>query len=135
MFKRIICGLYENTSLLHEEDELYQDIFTKTNIAAHALNPKNNYANLSARQKSVLRFYIAKLLNDPEEYSKFDEYLDGFGEFQHEELRSLNEKDYWTMMKGYCVKLYNLAFIFVSLPATIQLNDDKILQKLLKNCR
>lgn len=110
--------LYTSTSLIIEGEVIFDQIFTSTNIAAYALDPRNKDKSLSARQNSKLRFCISKLLKCPEEYEKFDEYMDNKGEFNQDELNGISIKEFWTLMKGYCPKLSQIAINLTSLPAT-----------------
>ena len=72
---------------------------------------------MTPRQKSQLRFFVLKLLNDPEEFTKFDDYLEANGEFGHEGLIDLGTTKYWTVMKGYSKKLSSLGLKFTTIPA------------------
>ena len=108
---------FTNTSLIAENDEIYTKIFTKQNIAAYAFNPAKKDDFLTPRQKSQLRFFVLKLLNDPEEFTKFDDYLEANGEFGHEGLIDLGTTKYWTVMKGYWKKLPSLGLKFTTIPA------------------
>lgn len=118
--------LYTETSLIHQDDLIYKKIFTKPNLAAYVLHPANKEKQLCSNQKSQLRFFIAKALQNSEEYEKFDEYLEGDGEFGREELLDLDVKTYWTMMKGYCPSLSDLALKFTSLPAICKQKMKKV---------
>lgn len=110
-------ALYNTTALMSAGDQIYTKVFSAINLAAHAFNPKHKDNDLSNTQKSTMRFYVLRLLRDPDEFSKFDEYLDGTGEFGQEELLEMDSKAYWKLMKGYCNKLSKLALILTSLPA------------------
>ena len=89
---------------------------------------------LNPQQKMSIRFFVLKLLNDPADYEKFDEFLEGKGEFAQEELKNLPSKAFWTMMKGYSEKLANIALKFISLPATSDSNSKKSEQKPKLDC-
>lgn len=114
--------VFHITSLINENDEIFKKVFTRNNIAAYVFDPVCKEKNLTSNLKSKIRFYVAKLLNDAEEHEKFDEYLERRNEFGREELDKMQPKIYWTMMKGYCGKLSDIALKFVSLPATSECN-------------
>lgn len=111
-------NMYQNTGLITEGSDLQEKIFSKFNLTAYVLNPKYKDLLLNSKQKSVVRFFVSKLLRNPVEYENFDEYLDGRGEYGQEELQSMDVKGFWTIMKGYSEKLSNLGLLFNSLPAT-----------------
>lgn len=111
-------NLFQNTSLITDGSRVFDEIFNKLNLAAYIFNPKYKDIQLSSKQKSVTRFFVFKLLQDPIEYEKFDEYLEGSGEFSEKGLLNMNPKSYWTIMKGYSAKLSNLGLLLNSLPAT-----------------
>lgn len=110
--------LYESTALIPAGSRMFKRIFNTTNIASHAFNPNFKDLKLPSALKSDLRIFVLKLLKDPAEFDRFDEYLDGGGEFNQEELKGLDVKTYWTAMKGHCPKLSQIALSLCSLPAT-----------------
>lgn len=106
------------TTLLPPESEAFEQIFSTVNLAAHVFDPRYKDRRLSPAQRQLVRFFVSKQLNDSCEFDKFDEYLEGKGFFNDNELKEKKAHSYWTMMKGYCKKLSSLAVVLASLPAT-----------------
>lgn len=110
--------IFNTTATINEGTALYEDIFTKSSLAAYVFHPKFRERLMSPNQKACTRFFIAKLLKDPEEYKKFDEYLDKAGVFSDEEINEADAGHFWLLLKGYCPKVSKLALVFTSLPST-----------------
>lgn len=111
--------IFNTTAMIHEGTALYEDIFTKPSLAAYVFNPKFREHLMSPNQKACIRFFIAKLLKDPEEYKKFDEYLDKAGVFSDDDLNQADAGHFWLLFKGYCPKVSKLALVFSSFPSSI----------------
>lgn len=117
--------LYNNSVLIDEDDPMKKEIFSTFNLTAHVLTPKYRENLLNSSEKMRVRFLMSKLLNDHNEYKMFDEYVENKGEFHQDELDGKNTSEFWTLMKGCCKKLAELALIVTSIPCFIHHENDK----------
>ena len=83
---------------------LSMKIFTKVIFLALVLNHKFKDKLLNSGQKFSSRYFLAKLLNDPGEFVKFEQYLKSKNEFQDEKLNNMDSKTFWTNCPGQSLK-------------------------------
>jgi hypothetical protein len=120
-------NLFLSTSLIHENDEKFQEIFNDVNLAAYAIFPGNDTLRLTRSLQSKIRFFFLKALGSASDYGAFDDFLGRRKEFSKPELVDLNVTLYWKTMRGLCPKLAGLALKLSSLPSSTSKRSQKCL--------